>query len=120
MKSLDELRKIRDEVKKSLDLRAGQHRAKIIVGLGTCGIAAGARDTMKAFLDALDAAGVQDVMVSATGCAGFCEQEPLVEVQMQDAKSVWYGHVDAAAAQRIVGTHIVGGKVVEQLVFDKE
>jgi NADP-reducing hydrogenase subunit HndB len=116
MKSLEELRKIRDQVKKDLELRAGGHRAKIVVCMGTCGIAAGARDTMKALLAALDAEGITDVAVTAAGCPGFCEQEPLVEVQTGDA-SIRYGHVDAAAAQRIVTQHIVGGKTVEDLVF---
>jgi NADP-reducing hydrogenase subunit HndB len=116
MKSLEELRKIRDQVKKDLELRAGGHRAKIVVCMGTCGIAAGARDTMKALLAALDAEGITDVAVTAAGCPGFCEQEPLVEVQTEE-KSVRYGHVDAAAAQRIITQHIVGGKTVEDLVF---
>ena len=117
MKSLDELRKIRDEVKKSLELRAGQHRAKIVVGMGTCGIAAGARDTMRAFMEALEKGGMSDVIVTATGCAGFCEQEPLVEVEIQGQAPVRYGHVDAAAAQRIVKEHVAGGQPVKELVF---
>jgi len=117
MKNLEELRKIRDQVKQDLGLRAGGHRAKIVVCMGTCGIAAGARDTMKALLANLDAKGITDVAVTAAGCPGFCEQEPLVEVQMPDAKPVRYGHVDAAAAERIVTQHIAGGKVVADLVF---
>ncbi|MBT3379579.1 MAG: (2Fe-2S) ferredoxin domain-containing protein [Lentisphaerae bacterium] len=117
MKSLEELRKIRDEVRQSLDLRAGEHRAKIVVCMGTCGIAAGARDTMKAFMDALGEANVNDVAVTAAGCAGFCEQEPLVEVEIEGQDSVRYGHVDADAAKTIVTEHVVGGNKVEQLVF---
>jgi (2Fe-2S) ferredoxin len=117
MKSLDELRAIRDEVRKNLEMRAGGHRAKIVVGLGTCGIAAGARETMLAFIEALDAAAIGDVAVTATGCAGFCDQEPLVDVEMQGQPVVRYGRVDAAAAKRIVEEHIVGGRRVEALVF---
>ena len=117
MKNLEELKKIRDQVKKDLELRAGGHRAKIVVCMGTCGIAAGARDTMKALLACLDEQGITDVAVTAAGCPGFCEQEPLVEVQTADAKPVRYGHVDAAAAKRIVTQHIVGGKTVADLVF---
>jgi NADP-reducing hydrogenase subunit HndB len=117
MKSLDELRKIRDEVKKSMELRSGEYRAKVVVGMGTCGIAAGARDTLKAVMEALERAGITDVAVTATGCAGFCEQEPLVEVDIKGQAAVRYGHVDAAAAQRIVREHIVGGKKVQDLVF---
>jgi len=117
MKNLDELRKIRDEVKKSLEMRAGEHRAKIAVGMGTCGIAAGARETMRAFIEALDAAAITDVAVTATGCAGFCDQEPLAEVEMRGQPVVRYGRVNAAAAKRIVQEHIVGGKKVDALVF---
>ena len=117
MKSVEELRKLRDEVKKSMDLRAGAYRAKVVVGMGTCGIAAGARETMKGFLDALEKAGVSDVAVTATGCAGFCEKEPLVEIEMKGQPTVRYGRVDAAAAGRIVNEHIVGGNQVKDLVF---
>lgn len=117
MKSLEELRKIRDDVRQSLDLRSGEHRAKIVICMGTCGIAAGARDTMKAFMDALADAGVNDVAVTAAGCAGFCEQEPLVEVEIKGQTPVRYGHVDADGAKTIVNDHIVGGSTVEQLVF---
>ncbi len=117
MKDLAELRKIRDDVRKSLELRAGQHRAKVVVCMGTCGIAAGARDTMKAFMDALESEGVSDVAVTATGCAGFCEQEPLVEVQIQGGKPIRYGHVDGNAAARIVKEHVIGGNVVTEMVF---
>lgn len=117
MKSLDDLRKIRDEVRKGMEMRSGQHRAKIVVGMGTCGIAAGARDTMQALMSALEAAGVSDVAVTATGCAGFCEREPLVDVEIAGQPAVRYGKVDAAAARRIVTEHIVGGQRVENLVF---
>jgi len=118
MKNLDELRKIRDEVRKSMDQRAGAHRAKLIVGMGTCGIAAGARETMQALMDALEQAGVSDVAVTATGCAGFCEREPLVDVEIGGQPAVRYGKVDAAAARRIVTEHVLGGRKVDSLVFE--
>ncbi|MBN2450869.1 MAG: (2Fe-2S) ferredoxin domain-containing protein [Lentisphaeria bacterium] len=117
MKSLDELRKIRDQVRKDLELRGGQHRAKVVVCMGTCGIAAGARETMKAILDTLEAEKVTDVAVVAAGCQGFCEQEPLVEIHLRDAAPVRYGHVDAEKAARIVREHILGGHTVDELVF---
>jgi len=117
MKSLDDLRGIRDEVKKSLAMRAGGQRAKIVVGMGTCGIAAGARETMLAFVEALNAAAVTDVAVTATGCAGFCDQEPLVDVEVRGEPPVRYGRVTAEGARRIVQQHIVAGKVVEGLAL---
>lgn len=117
MKSLEELRKIRDEVKRNLDMRAGAYRGRIVVGLGTCGIAAGARETMQAFMAALEEAKIQDVAVTATGCAGFCDREPLVDVEITGKDPVRYGRVDAKSAARIVTEHIKGGQPVRELVF---
>ena len=116
MKSLDELRKIRDEVRQSLALRSGGQRTRILVGMGTCGIAAGARDTMRAFLDAVEAENLDGIAITATGCAGFCEQEPCVDVEMEDREPVHYGKVDPAAARRIVSEHIKSGTPVQELV----
>ncbi len=119
MKNLDELRRIRDEARKGMDMRSGTQRVRVAVCMGTCGIAAGARDTMNAFLDALEAAGLADVAVTATGCAGFCEQEPMVEVEVKGAPPVRYGRVDASAAKRIVSEHLQQGNVVDALVFSQ-
>ncbi len=117
MKSLEELRKIKEQVKKSMQMREGGQRVKVIVGMGTCGIAAGARDTMKSFMEEIEKAGISDAAVTATGCAGYCEQEPFVEVEIQGEKPVRYGKVDRSAAAKIVAQHIVGGKPVSELVF---
>jgi len=117
MKNLDELRKLRDEARQALDQRGGRQRIRVTVCMGTCGIAAGARDTMRAFMEELAAAGMGDVAVTAAGCAGFCEKEPMVDVEIRDEKPVRYGHVDAAAVRRIVREHLAGGKVVGDLVF---
>lgn len=116
MKDLEALRKIRDEVRQTLSMRNGQQRARIVVGMGTCGIAAGARDTMKAFIEALAAAGFSDVALTAAGCAGFCDREPCVDVQMDDQPVVHYAHVDPAAAARIVESHIAKGEPVRELM----
>lgn len=117
MKTLDDLRKMRDQVRKELDMRGGAQRVRVTVCMGTCGIAAGARETMQAFLRDLESAGLGDVAVTAAGCAGFCEKEPMVEVEVKDQKPVRYAHVDAAAVKRIVQEHLVGGAVVDDLVF---
>ena len=98
-------------------MRSGGQRVKVVIGMGTCGIAAGARDTMKAFMEALEAAKLSDVSVTATGCAGFCEREPLVDVEVLGQKPVRYGKVDREAARKIVTQHIIGGNVVTELVF---
>ena len=117
MKNLDELRKLRDETRHVLDLRGGKQRIRVTVCMGTCGIAAGARETMRAFMDELAAAGMGDVAVTAAGCAGFCEKEPMVDVEIKDDKPVRYGHVNAAAVRRIVREHLAQGQVVSDLVF---
>ena len=117
MRSLEELRKIREEVKKDMDLRSGDHKARVVVCMGTCGIAAGARATMKAFMDALEEQNISDVAVTAAGCAGFCDQEPLVEVEVKGDEPVRYGKVDADGARRIVTEHIAAGRRVDDLVF---
>ena len=116
MKNLDELRKIRDEVRQSLSMRDGGQRARIVVGMGTCGIAAGARETMKAFMDALARSGVSDVALTAAGCAGFCDREPCVDVQAPDQPVVHYARVKPADAERIVAEHIVKGELVRDLI----
>lgn len=117
MKSLEELRKIREKVKKDLDARNRKYSKKIIVGMGTCGIAAGARETMNAFSDILSSEGVEDVSVTATGCAGFCDQEPLVDVEIEGEKPVRYKNVSKGEVARIVQDHIIGGKPAEDLIF---
>jgi NADP-reducing hydrogenase subunit HndB len=117
MKNLEELRKFRDEARQALDQRGGKQRVHVTVCMGTCGIAAGARETLRAFMDELEAAGMGDVAVTAAGCAGFCEKEPMVEVEIKGEKPVRYGHVDAKGAARIVREHLARGKVVDDLVF---
>lgn len=116
VKSIEELKRLREEALAKRQLQAAGGRAQITVYMGTCGIAAGARDTMKAILDTIEAENVRDVIVKQTGCIGLCEQEPLVEVQLADTPPVRYGHVSAERAVRIVKEHVIGGQVVSELV----
>ncbi|MCF6177651.1 MAG: hypothetical protein L3J71_17990 [Victivallaceae bacterium] len=117
MKSLDELRKIKAEVQKTMQARKAGHGKKVIIGMGTCGIAAGARDTMKAFIAAIDKASIEDVAVTVAGCEGFCEQEPLVSVEIAGEPMVKYGKVDAAGVEKIVSAHLQNGNIVSELQF---
>ncbi|HHV93795.1 MAG TPA: (2Fe-2S) ferredoxin domain-containing protein, partial [Firmicutes bacterium] len=80
MKSLDELRKLREKAQEAIRLREQIDGTKVVVGMGTCGIAAGAREVMLAIIDELQKKNITDVVVTQTGCAGLCEKEPLVEV----------------------------------------
>ncbi|MEA2021392.1 MAG: (2Fe-2S) ferredoxin domain-containing protein [Candidatus Caldatribacteriota bacterium] len=119
MKNLEELKKIRERVKKDLELRAGKHRIKIIVCLGTCGIAAGARQTMNTLVDLINSSGKTDIIVTTSGCAGFCEQEPMIQVYIEDKEPVVYGKVDVKAAEEIFKKHILNGEIVEKYLFSK-
>ncbi|MCE5193480.1 MAG: (2Fe-2S) ferredoxin domain-containing protein [Candidatus Cryosericum sp.] len=119
MKSLEELKRIKEETLKAMDLRQAKDRGKIVVAMGTCGIAAGAKDTLMAVIDELDKAGVHDVQVVQSGCMGLCDREPTIEVSMKDQPSVIYGDVDDANARRIVREHVQGGQVVAELVIKR-
>lgn len=118
--TLEELRKLRDNKKSEIQKRdiAGKD-AQIIVGMGTCGIAAGAKTVLDAFLQELDAHHVENVSVTQTGCMGLCYVEPTVEVITPGMPPVIYGKVDAAVAKAIVEDHIMRNKMVSEHVFDR-
>jgi NADP-reducing hydrogenase subunit HndB len=118
--TLDELRKMREEQKNAVQKRSTEGKEiTIIVGMGTCGIAAGAKDTVDSFLKEIDSKGLTDVIVKQTGCMGFCVSEPTVEVHVPGMPDTIYGNVDRAVAKRIVEEHLVGKKMVSDHVFDK-
>lgn len=118
--SLEELRKRREEQKKKLDKRNTDNKdVQIIVGMGTCGLAAGAKDALDAFVEELDEQELSNVSVTQTGCMGLCYAEPTVEVRMPDMPDIIYGNVDPEVARKIVRKHILHGKLVNEHVFDK-
>jgi (2Fe-2S) ferredoxin len=119
MKNLEELKMMREKVKKDLQLRAGEHRVKIVVGMGSCGIAAGARETMNEFLELIEKNKKTDIIVTASGCFGFCAQEPMIHVYVEDKKPVTYRNVDKVAAQEIFTNHILNDQIVEKYLFSK-
>ncbi len=119
MKNLEELKMMREKVKKDLKLRSGEHRVKIVVGMGSCGIAAGARETMNEFLDLIEKNKKTDIIVTASGCFGFCAQEPMIHVYVEDNRPVTYRNVDVEAARLIFNDHILNNRVVEQYLFSK-
>jgi len=119
MKNLEELKKIRERVRKDLELRTGKHRIKIVVCLGTCGIAAGARETMNTLIDLIAKNDRSDTIVTTAGCAGFCEQEPMIQIYIEDKEPVVYGKVDSKAAEEIFEKHILKGEIVEKYLFLK-
>ena len=115
MKSLAELAAIREKMKDKVVLREGTNDTRIVVGMATCGIAAGARPVLNAFVEAVNGAGLVDtVTVSQTGCIGICQYEPVVEIFQPGKEKVTYVKMTAEKAQKVVEEHIKGGKIVEE------
>ena len=113
MKSLAELQAIKEKMKDKVILREGVNQLRIVVGMATCGIAAGARPVLNAIVEAVNENGLQDkVTVSQTGCIGLCQYEPIVEVFEAGKDKVTYVKMDAEKAKRVVEEHIKNGKVV--------
>lgn len=117
MKSLEDLARLRDEVRERMKVREGTKGVRITVGMGTCGIAAGAREVMTALLDELGKRGLSDVAVTQTGCAGLCEYEPLLEVSRPGQPKVTYSYVTPEKARQIVAQHVVNGQIVGEWVL---
>lgn len=117
IKSLEDLKKARDEALKKRDLKATSGAIQVIVGMGTCGIAAGARDAMKAILETIEQDSISGVIVTQTGCIGLCEKEPIVEVIVGEQPKVIYGKVSPELARKIMKEHVVDGKVVTSNVI---
>lgn len=120
MKSLEELAKIREKAKRQLELREGEDDPRIVVGMGTCGIAVGAREARMAILDELGKRNLTNVTVTQTGCVGLCDREPLVDVCMPGQPKVTYGRVDAGRARQIVANHLVNGNIIGDWVVAGE
>ncbi|HEU67873.1 MAG TPA: (2Fe-2S) ferredoxin domain-containing protein [Candidatus Acetothermia bacterium] len=114
---LDELRKIRERAEAELRLRGGASRIKIVVGMGTSGIAAGARQTLQAILDEVTRRDLRDVVVTQTGEKGLAAQEPIVEVH-EPTRITIYGEVDEGVARRIVAEHVVNGRPLSEHVME--
>jgi len=112
--TLDDLRRKRAEAQKGIYLREGEFRGKIIVHMGTCGIAAGARAIVAAFLEELGKSGMKDIMVTTSGCAGLCSKEPMATVEMLNSPPVRYGELTPEKAGKIFKEHIVGGTAVAE------
>lgn len=118
--TLEQLRKLRDSKQNEIDKRnVGDKDCRIIVGMGTCGIAAGAKQALDSFISTLDANGINNVSVTQTGCMGLCYVEPTVEVCVPGMPDIIYGRVDATVAKEIVEKHIIKKELVTDHVFDR-
>ena len=116
MKSLEELKAIRDRAKANVHLRKenSPDNIRVVVGMATCGIAAGARPVLAAFTEEVAKRGLENVMVTQTGCIGLCQYEPIVEVYQPDGKVTTYVKMTPDTVDRIITEHLVNGKVVDE------
>ena len=114
MKSLEELKAIREKMKRQMDLRENdESNIRVVVGMATCGIAAGARPVMTAFLDEINRRGLTNVTVSQTGCIGVCRLEPVAEVFVPGEEKVTYVRLRPEMVPAIVEQHLVNHNVVQ-------
>lgn len=118
MKSIEDLERVREKALADIRIRSSSSSPRVTVGMGTCGIAAGARETLLAIIDELKRRQKLDVTVSETGCIGLCAREPIVEVQVPGQSKTVYGNVDPSRARQIVVSHLVNLKPVEDWVIN--
>ena len=114
---IEDLEKISQKVRKTIQLRDGAGRAKITVHMGTCGIAAGARTIMNTVMEELDKKDIADVILTSSGCAGLCSQEPMVTVELKDKAPVKYVDLTVEKILKIMDEHVEGGKVVQDFAL---
>lgn len=115
MKTLAELQAIREKMQREMGMREqGDNQIRVVVGMATCGIAAGARPVLAAFTDEVSKRGLNDVAVGQTGCIGICQYEPVAEVFMPGQEKVTYVKMTEEKARRVVAEHIVNGNVVTE------
>lgn len=115
--TIQDLAKIREKTKSLMTIRESEGRARVTVHMGTCGIAAGARDIMDALLAEIGKAKVQDVIVTTSGCAGLCNAEPMMTVEIKNQPPVKYGHLTPEKLRKVFVQHILGGQMVADLVL---
>ena len=118
MKSLEELKAIRERMQGQLGMREeGEDQTRVVVGMATCGIAAGARPVLNKFAELVQERGIKNTVVTQTGCIGICKYEPIVEIYEPGKPKVTYVHMDAEKAEEVVNRHLVGGQVVKEYVI---
>ena len=118
--TLDDLRKLRASQQQNLALRESEGKdTQIIIGMGTCGIAAGAKETFGAIIDAVSAKGLANVMVRQTGCMGLCHSEPTVEVIVPGMPAIIYGNVNADVGRQIIEKHVVAHQLLDGHICDR-
>ncbi len=109
-----DLERIGEKIKRTMSLREGEGRAKVIVHMGTCGIAAGARTVMKALMDEIDRREIKDVILTISSCAGLCSREPMITIELEGEPAVKYVDLTPEKAREILEEHVLGGKIVTE------
>ncbi len=118
IRSPEDLNKLREKAKENLELRTSEKDLVIIVHMGTCGIAAGARDILKAIISELSIYGIKNVTVKQSGCAGLCDREPMITIKHKSTDTEYkYGKLDAEKVREIIQKHIISGSpIMEYLI----
>jgi len=116
---IEDLEKISERVRKTTLLREGAGRAKITVHMGTCGIAAGAREILNTLLKEFEEKNINDVILANSGCAGLCSKEPMATVELKDHAPVLYIELNPEKILRILSEHVLGGKIVKEYALAK-
>ena len=120
MKSLEELKKLREEAINNVEMRSGEKDIRVVVGMATCGISAGARPVLTALVEEVAKRKLNNVQVVQTGCIGMCTYEPIVEVCEAGKEKVTYIHVDTDKVKRIVSEHLANNNVVWEYTIGAE
>ncbi|MBD3413123.1 MAG: (2Fe-2S) ferredoxin domain-containing protein [Candidatus Aminicenantes bacterium] len=118
--TIDDLKKIKEKAKRRTELReGGDYRAKVTVHMGTCGIAAGARKIMNAFMDELEQSKSSDILLTNSGCAGLCSREPMATVELSGQAPIKYIDLTEQKTKEIFQKHVIGGNVVKKYALGK-
>ena len=112
--TIKDLQKIKEQTLRTTKLRVGEARARITVHMGTCGIAAGARNIMDAVMEIIDKENITDVIVTTSGCAGLCSREPMATVELADESPVKYVDLTPEKVRKVFAEHVKGGKIVTE------
>ncbi|MCK5605829.1 (2Fe-2S) ferredoxin domain-containing protein [Candidatus Pacearchaeota archaeon] len=117
--NIEDLKKIKEKVHSETSLREGGMRVKVTVHMGTCGIAAGAREVMNALIGEIDESGVTDVIVTTSGCMGLCAREPEITVEMLEKESIVYEYMNPNKMRQVFKRHILKGEIQTPFVLAK-
>ncbi len=120
MKSLAELAELRQKSLNKINMRDGESKKRVIVGMATCGIAAGARPVMNTFIEELKKRNINDIQVEMTGCMGMCALEPMVDIFDDEGNKTTYVKMSPEKVVRVVAEHLVNGKPVSELTIANE